>query len=51
MVHSGNMSRRSSDFLINENDEKVESNFDDARDEPDSTIPTTITRHLFGHNI
>ena len=43
MAFGGNESRPSSNFLMSENDEKVESNFDDARDEPDSMIPTPIT--------
>ena len=44
MAVGGNMSRQSSNFLRIENDEKVESDFDDARDKPDSLIPTPITR-------
>ena len=38
-----NDSRQSTSDLDVENDKKVEPNFDDARDEPDSTIPKTIT--------
>ena len=42
-----NMSRLSTSDLNDENDEKVESDFDDARDEPESTNPKPITSSLF----
>ena len=44
MAVGGNTSRQSSNLLIIENDEKVKSDFDDAREKPNSLIPTPITR-------
>ena len=39
MALGGILSRQYSNNLTNENDEKVESDFVDARDEPESTNP------------
>ena len=43
MAVGGNTSRQSSNLLIIENDEKVKSDFDDAGEKPNSTIPIPIT--------
>ena len=44
MASGGNLSRQSSNILENENDDKVESDFVDARDEPESTIQIPNSR-------
>ena len=47
----GNLSRSASNFESFENDERVSSDFDDAREQPESNIPISINSITTGSSI